>query len=60
MAVERRTSLSGMLAELLEALVEQEHGYAAARRRSTALLEDGLDLGTGGRAGWSRDELHER
>jgi hypothetical protein len=25
-----------------------------------ARLRDGLDLGTGGHIGWSRDSLHER
>ncbi len=60
MAVERRTSVSRMLAELLEEMVELETGYAMARERSLRLLREGRDLGTGGGVSWSRDELHER
>ncbi len=60
MAVERRTSLSRMLAEMLEDLVEHDTRYVMARERNLALLEDGWDLGTGGRVRWSRDEVHER
>jgi ArsR family transcriptional regulator, arsenate/arsenite/antimonite-responsive transcriptional repressor / arsenate reductase (thioredoxin) len=40
--------------------VEQETEYARDRDRSLARLRKGMDLGTGGDAGWSRDSLHER
>lgn len=60
MAVERDVSLSRMLAQMLEELVEGESGYTLARERNLALLEEGRDLGTGGSVTWSRDELHER
>jgi hypothetical protein len=45
---------------MLRELVEKETGYAAARERSLARLREGLDLGTGGQADWSRDSVHER
>lgn len=60
MAVERRTSLSRMLAEMLEELVERETHYVLARERNLARLEEGWNLGTGGSIRWDRDELHER
>lgn len=59
-AVERETSVSGLLAERLEELVREADRYAAARRRHLALLEEDLDLGTGGAIRWSRESLHER
>jgi hypothetical protein len=59
-AVERGTSLSQLLAGMIRQLADQETGYALAKARSLALLEEGRDLGTGGRVSWSRDELHER
>lgn len=59
-AVQRRTSLSALLAATLEDIVSREEGYAAARRRQLAWLERGFPLGTGGGVFWSRDELHER
>jgi len=45
---------------MLRVLVEQETGYAPARDRSFARLRAGVDLGTDGHAGWSRDSVQER
>lgn len=59
-AARRGTSVSALLAGALSELVERESGYAGARERSLATLERGRDLGTGGKVGWARDELHER
>lgn len=60
LAVERNSSLSGLLAQALADLVADDERYAAARARGLARLNDAPDLGTGGQAGWSRGELHER
>ena len=59
-ALERHTSVSGLLARVLEEIVADEEGYQVARRRHLARLAQGADLGTGGAAGWRREELHER
>jgi hypothetical protein len=59
-AIQRGTSLSHLLTRMIKDLADQETGFSHARARSLALLEEGRDLGTGGRIGWSRDELHER
>ncbi|MGQ9824845.1 MAG: CopG family transcriptional regulator [Desulfotomaculales bacterium] len=58
-AIERGTSLSGLLTSLLEELTRREDAYCLARQDHLAELEK-HDLGTGGNAGWSRGELHER
>ena len=60
LALERRTSLSALLAQMVTDLVEQEDRYNAACERQLALLAQGLDFGTQGEASWTRDELHER
>lgn len=60
LAVHRQTSVSSLLAQTLERLVEQEDAYAQARRRHLDWLRRGTDLGTGGRVLTTRDELHER
>jgi Ribbon-helix-helix protein, copG family len=60
LAARRGTSVSQLLARVLRETVERETGYDAAREHSLALLSEGMDLGTGGRVTWSRDELHER
>ncbi|UFP96467.1 DUF6364 family protein [Gloeobacter morelensis] len=59
-AVQRNTSVSQLLTEVLEKLVQQEDRYTQARRRHLQLLEQGLDLGTCGQNPASRDALHER
>jgi hypothetical protein len=45
---------------MLRETVERETGYDTARQHSLAMLREGMDLGTGGRMTWSRDDLHER
>lgn len=59
-AIKRDTSVSRMVADTLKEIVERETGYERARERSLARLEQGFHLGTGGKASWTRDELHER
>jgi hypothetical protein len=59
-AVQRGTSLSQLLTGMIKELADQETGYALAKARSLALLEEGRDLGTNGQIRWTRDDLHER
>ena len=60
LAVKRQTSVSGLLTQTLERLVQQEDAYAHARQRHLQRLEHGIDLDTGGQILIGRDELHER
>ena len=61
LAVQRGISVTGLLTQTLERLVRQEDAYAHARQRHLYWLEEGADLGTGGRMlTQRRDELHER
>jgi tryptophan 2,3-dioxygenase len=60
LAVKRQTSVSGLLAQTLERLVQQEDAYNHARQRHLQWLEQGANLGTGGQIPSGRDELHER
>ncbi|MEX2535535.1 MAG: DUF6364 family protein [Trueperaceae bacterium] len=59
-AAKRDTSISALVADKLTELIGEETGYARAQARALALLEQGFELGTKGKVGWSRDELHER
>lgn len=59
-AVEEGTSVSGLLARILEEIVRKKERYQTAHRSHKAILERGMDLGTGGSADWTREELHER
>jgi hypothetical protein len=49
-----------MLSRYLEEIVLRDEAYSNARRRHLAVLKEGLDLGTEGVSGWTREELHER
>ena len=60
LAVKRRTSVSGLLTQTLETLVQQENAYAHAQQRHLGRLEQSIDLGTDGQILIRRDELHER
>lgn len=58
LAAQRNTSISGLLAAQIEALVGGEEAYARAEKRARELMERGFDMGA--RRPVSRDELHER
>ena len=59
-AVERGTSLSGLLAEYLGRAVREDEGYEQARKRIRKRLRRGFDLGTKGSRLPTRVQLHER
>ncbi len=59
-AARRQTSVSKLVTHALEELAAREDGYARARDRHLAWLEQAADLGTGGNITWSRESLHER
>jgi hypothetical protein len=60
LAIQKNTSLSGLLTQTLTSLVARQESYQQARQRNLELLKKGLDLGTRGQAPWKREELHER
>ncbi|HPM25268.1 MAG TPA: DUF6364 family protein [Phycisphaerae bacterium] len=60
MAVERQTSISGLLKELLANEVARDDRYGKARGRHVEALRRGADLGTRGTIDWTREEIHER
>jgi len=60
LAIDRQTSLSGLLTKTLEEMVAQEDSYRKAKQRQMGQLKNGFDLGLRGKIGWTREELHER
>jgi hypothetical protein len=59
-AVQRNTSLSGFLTQLVSDAVERQDEYEIAMQRQLSWLRQGWNLGTSGRTIWTREELHER
>ena len=60
LAVQKNTSLSGLLTQTLADLVAHQEAYEQARQRNLALLKSGFDLDTQGQMPWKREDLHER
>jgi hypothetical protein len=58
LAAKRSTSVSGLLAEQIEALTGEDEAYERAKRSALSLMRKGFHLG--GAIAASRDELHER
>jgi hypothetical protein len=58
LAARRETSISGLLSQQVEMLVDLEEAYERAERQALALLEQGFHLG--GKIRVSREQLHER
>lgn len=60
LAIDRNTSVSGLLSETLKEMVRQESGYRQARERQLKVMEKGFHLGLYGKTTWTREETHER
>ncbi|HKC24398.1 MAG TPA: CopG family transcriptional regulator [Thermoanaerobaculia bacterium] len=60
LAVEKDSSISGLLTATLERIVDEADEYERARKREIARMRKGYDLGTYGKITWTREELHER
>ena len=60
LAIQKNTSLSGLLTQTLADLVADQDAYEQARKTNLALLDSGFDLGTNGKIIMKREELHER
>jgi hypothetical protein len=58
LAAKRSTSISGLLAGQIEALIDVEEEYESAHRAALDLMERGFHLG--GNHSIDRDTLHER
>lgn len=58
LAALRDTSVSGLLAQELESLVNNDEAYETARQQAIALMKKGFRMGGVIRA--TREELHER
>lgn len=58
LAAKRSTSISGLLAGQIEALVDAEDAYESAHRTALDLMERGFHMG--GTHSIHRDALHER
>lgn len=59
-AAERETSMSAIIVRLLEDFLRGEGDYERAMRDEISRMRRGYELGSEGKAAWTRDALHER
>ncbi|MDI3481312.1 MAG: hypothetical protein PWQ97_967 [Tepidanaerobacteraceae bacterium] len=60
-AINKHTSVSGLLTKTLEEIVKKEDLYEKARLHHIDILENNnIDLGTEGKTIWNREDLHGR
>ena len=57
-AAKRSTSISALVAEQIESLVDKDEAYERAAASAIALMQRGFHMGGGPKV--SREELHER
>ncbi|MDA8333374.1 MAG: DUF6364 family protein [Peptococcaceae bacterium] len=60
LAVERNTSVSGLLSRHLEEIVTRDDAYRTAKARQTEIMAQGFDLTGRGKVSWTREDLHKR
>lgn len=59
-AAERNRSMTQLMAESIQALMNEGKRGAGAKRRFMERIRNAPDRGTKGKIRWSREELHER
>jgi hypothetical protein len=59
-AAEQNMSLSNLVTQALVDMLGRADQYEQAKEGQFALLQQGFDMGTQGKANWTRAELHER
>lgn len=59
LAIDKNTSVSGLLTKYLQEIIEKEEQYQFAKRNAINKLNKGFNLGINN-ISWQRDELYER
>lgn len=59
-AVEKNTSVSGLLSRHLADIVARDDAYKKAKAGQLELMEKGFDLIGEGKTLWNREDLHDR
>lgn len=59
-AVEKNTSVSGLLSRHLEDIVARDAAYKKAKANQMEIMEKGFDLIGEEKRSWNREDLHDR
>lgn len=60
LAVEKNTSVSGLLSRHLEEIVARDDAYHRAKIDQIEIMAKGYDLIDRGKVSWTRDDLYDR
>jgi hypothetical protein len=59
-AIDKNTSISGLLTETLEEIVRRDASYSEAKQRQISLMAKGFAMGSTEPGLWNRENLHDR
>jgi hypothetical protein len=59
-AIDKNTSVSGLLTQTLKEIVLRDESYRKARDRQIYLMENGFTMGVAEEKSWKREDLYDR
>jgi len=59
-AIDKNTSISGLLTQTLEEIVQRDDSYHKAKTRQISLLKQGFEMGIRNKMDWKREDLYDR
>ena len=59
-AIDKQTSVTGLLVKLLEEMVQREDAYEKAKKSHIESLNNTHPLNIKGEISWKREDIHER
>jgi hypothetical protein len=59
-AVDKNSSVSGLLTKTLEDIVRQDNSYHEAKARQVSMMKKGFEMGFQGKKRWRREDLYDR
>lgn len=59
-AIDKNTSISGLLTSVLEEIVHRDDSYQKAKCRQMLLMEQGFKMGIKNKVHWKREDLYDR
>jgi hypothetical protein len=59
-AIDKNTSVSGLLTQTLKEIILRDESYRKARDRQIYMMENGFAMGVAEEKSWKREDLYDR
>lgn len=59
-AIDKNTSVSGLLTQTLKEIILRDESYRKARDRQIYMMENGFTMGVAEEKSWKREDLYDR